>query len=410
MPTSAEKEAIAYLRSLTAIRERCTQIFEFVERGDSAHFQYRPERFEALTAYVTDVIRANYPDLNIPIHSRFRHFAAGDPQREQRLYGAWDCDRAEQVRRKLDLSVVSVLLDAGAGPHYKYAETDGDVYARSEALGIASWHMFADGLFSSNPNQPHQVNARALQNLTAANLQKGFQLGPDNPLTGFEGRLKLLQRLGTVLEKNPQYFGASARPGNMLHYLQEHSTAGSVHIDRLWEVVVDGLYEMWPDSRSRLAGVNLGDVWAHSALKTDQFATEYVPFHKLSQWLTYSLLEPLTEAGLQITGLEQLTGLAEYRNGGLFVDLGLLELRDPDAPKQTHTVDSELIIEWRALTVLLLDLTAKQVRQSLLISAEQLPLMNVLEGGTWAAGRKIARELRTDGGPPLRIQSDGTVF
>jgi hypothetical protein len=44
------------------------------------------------------------------------------------------------------------------------------------------------------------------------------------------------------------------------------------------------------------------------------------------------------------------------------------------------------------------------------LSAEQLPLARVLEGGSWRAGRLIARELRPDGGPPLQIHSDGTVF
>jgi hypothetical protein len=39
-----------------------------------------------------------------------------------------------------------------------------------------------------------------------------------------------------------------------------------------------------------------------------------------------------------------------------------------------------------------------------------LPLAKVLEGGTWAAGRIIARRLRADGSPPLNVVSDGTVF
>jgi hypothetical protein len=44
------------------------------------------------------------------------------------------------------------------------------------------------------------------------------------------------------------------------------------------------------------------------------------------------------------------------------------------------------------------------------VSAEHFPLACVLEGGTWAAGRRIAAQRRADGGPPLRIDSDGTVF
>ena len=49
-----------------------------------------------------------------------------------------------------------------------------------------------------------------------------------------------------------------------------------------------------------------------------------VPLHKLSQWLAYSLIEPLIEAGFSITEIDGLTGLAEYRNGGLFIDAGVL--------------------------------------------------------------------------------------
>ena len=66
-------------------------------------------------------------------------------------------------------------------------------------------------------------------------------------------------------------------------------------------------------------------------------------------------------------------------------------------------------MEWRALTVTLLDELAALVRAELGVDAEAMPLACVLEGGTWAAGRRIARQLR-DGAPPFRIDSDGTVF
>jgi hypothetical protein len=106
----------------------------------------------------------------------------------------------------------------------------------------------------------------------------------------------------------------------------------------------------------------------------------------------------------------ELTGLPEYRNGGLFLDAGVLSLVEPRAAELEHAVSSELVIEWRALTVSLLDVLADLVRRQLGLSAEQLPLAKVLEGGSWRAGRAIAKELRPDGGPPLRIDSDGTVF
>jgi hypothetical protein len=135
-----------------------------------------------------------------------------------------------------------------------------------------------------------------------------------------------------------------------------------------------------------------------------------VPLHKLSQWLAYSLIEPLQWGGLTVTDVDGLTGLAEYRNGGLFIDTGVLRLRDPQAAAREHAVDSELVVEWRALTVALLDRLAERMRQRLTMNRETLPLGKVLQGGTWAAGRKIARQLRPDGGPPLKVISDGTVF
>ena len=135
-----------------------------------------------------------------------------------------------------------------------------------------------------------------------------------------------------------------------------------------------------------------------------------VPFHKLSQWLTYSLLEPLEEYGVKVVGLDQLTGLAEYRNGGLFLDGGVLSLKDPSAVSVEHSPSSEIIVEWRALTVILLDQVAASLRESLNKSEAELPLAKVLQGGTWAVGRTLATGRRAGGGPPLRIASDGTVF
>jgi hypothetical protein len=173
--------------------------------------------------------------------------------------------------------------------------------------------------------------------------------------------------------------------------------------------VLEGLGSIWP-GRLEIAGVNLGDVWLHSALQGNDPSDQYVPFHKLSQWLTYSLLEPLQELGVEITGLDELTGLPEYRNGGLCLDLGLLEVKDTAILQERHLPGSEVIVEWRALTVSLLDRIAAAIRQQLNLSATQLPLVKVLQGGTWTAGRRIAAQLREGGVPPIQIESDGTVF
>jgi hypothetical protein len=133
-----------------------------------------------------------------------------------------------------------------------------------------------------------------------------------------------------------------------------------------------------------------------------------MPLHKLSQWLSYSLIEPLREAGIAVTGLDDLTGLAEYRNGGLFIDTGVVVPRAPVTGPMP--VEAEMVVEWRALTVALLDRLLPLVRDRLGVAADDFPLGALLEGGTWAAGRKLAREKRPDGRPPIDVISDGTVF
>jgi len=169
-------------------------------------------------------------------------------------------------------------------------------------------------------------------------------------------------------------------------------------------------------SGSVVKGVPAGDTWPHrfagdqTAHGRDVSTGGWVPFHKLSQWLTYSLLEPLQWAGARVGGLDALTGLPEYRNGGLFIDCGVIVPRDPRALGRRWKAGDEFVIEWRALTVTLLDELAVLVRERLGKTAQELPLARVLEGGSWAAGRQIAAEKREGGAPPFAIDSDGTVF
>ena len=111
-----------------------------------------------------------------------------------------------------------------------------------------------------------------------------------------------------------------------------------------------------------------------------------------------------------VTDVDGLTGVAEYRNGGLFIDCGVLQFRNPDDAGRSHSVDSSLVVEWRALTVALLDRLTDDLRTRLGMNENSLPLAKVLEGGTWAAGRAVARQRRLDGSPPIKVISDGTVF
>ncbi|MEA5597619.1 URC4/urg3 family protein [Rivularia sp. UHCC 0363] len=397
-------EKIAYLRSPLAIRERCGQLYDYVVSQKSPYFGCDLTQLENVADYVIEVMRSQYP-VQIPFHSRWRHFVVGVPRLtwlDEKLAQLSD---VEIAIAKYDLAIVSVLLDAGAGNwHYIEPETQ-LTFARSEGLAVASYQMFCQGIFSSDPSNPLRVDAQKLQSLTEEDLVTGFQVTPDNPLVGLSGRLKLLQKLGEVLLIFPDIFGKeNPRPGNLVNYLLLKVEHNQIAAATIFDAVLQGFSDIWT-GRIELDGVNLGDVWFHSAVVDDGL----VPFHKLSQWLTYSLLEPLQELGLEITNLDTLTGLAEYRNGGLCLDLELIYVKNPDILSHSHPVGSEVIVEWRALTLILLDKIAVKIREKLNVNASELPLVKVLQGGTWSAGRKIAAELR-NGVPPLQIESDGTVF
>jgi len=206
--------------------------------------------------------------------------------------------------------------------------------------------------------------------------------------------------------------GAPARLGHLYDYLLAHARDGALSAGFLLETLLRALGPVWP-TRLVLDGVALGDCWRHPAARAatpDDPTDGYVPFHKLTQWLAYSLLEPLEDAGLAVTGLDELTGLPEYRNGGLMLDLGVLVPLDAGFLQRRHAVDDEAVVEWRALTVIALDRIATVVRTELGVTREAFPLARVLEGGTWSAGRRLARDKRPDGSPPIAVVSDGTVF
>jgi hypothetical protein len=386
--TSQPAGAAAVLRSTTAIRERAQVLLHRARTGDSAWFSVDDDSLVGAAAEVTDLTRARYPDLRIPFHSRWRHFEAGGVDRKAELDG----------RAMIDLTVVSVLLDAGAGPDWSYLEAStGQRFSRSEGLGVASWHAFCSGMFSSDPARPLQADAAGLHALTAERLAGAFQCSPANPLVGLDGRVSVLHRLGDALAPHD-------RPSDLFDL-----TEGSrIAAHEILTQVLASLSGIWLAANG-IGDEPLGDCWRHDAVPGPGLTQGWMPFHKLSQWLTYSLLEPFDWAGVRVEGLDALTGLPEYRNGGLLLDTGVLRLRDLGWAARAWNVSDELVVEWRALTVALLDELAPLVRERLGVTAEQMPLACVLEGGTWAAGRMLAARLR-DGRPPLSVISDGTVF
>ena len=405
--TAAAPTELLALRSAAAVRERCARVHVWVAEGRSPHFHLDETRLDAAAAYVADVTRSDYPDLVIPPHSRWRHFSAGDCDRWATLPLA-GLTAIERARAAIDLAVVSVLLDAGAGAAWRYRDAEtGLMFARSEGLAVASFAMFRAGQFSSDPGLPLRVDRAALAGLALGTLAAGFQAADHNPLVGLPQRLTLLHRLAEATAARPDLFGALGRPGHLIDTLVADPTR-PIPATEILALVLDGLAAIWP-SGLVVDGVALGDAGRHPAVRAPDRSDGILPFHKLSQWLTYSLIEPIEQAGLSVAGLDDLTALPEYRNGGLLVDTGIIVPRVPLDPAQLHEVASELIVEWRALTVALIDRLREPTRRRLGLPSLSIP--QLLQGGTWTAGRAIAAEKRPpDGAPPIAVRADGTVF
>jgi hypothetical protein len=399
---SEARERAEFLLSAAAVRERCGLVLAAAERGVTTHFRVVPERLPDVARLGVDVTRRRYPDLAVPSHSRWRHFSAGGIERTPLV--APGADPEETARARIDLAIVSVLLDAGADPHWRYHEREtGQVLTRSEGLAVASLRAMQCGLFSADPAQPWRADASALAAITPEALGEALQHRPGNELAGIEGRTWLLRSLGAVAAEAPALFGREGRLGRLYDYWLPHR-AGLPAMKLLYDLL-RAFGAIWP-GRLALGGRPLGDCWRHSAVPGDGL----VPLHKLSQWLAYSLIEPLAEAGFVITEIDGLTGLAEYRNGGLFIDGGVLVPCDPELARQRLDPAGEPVVEWRALTVALLDRLAPLVREQLGLNAAVFPLASMLEGGSWAAGRELAFASRPDGSPPLTVASDGTLF
>ena len=418
--------AASLLRTTNSIRTRAQALLAQARSGGSRHFRVFDPALHEAALLVAEVTRTRYPDYAIPFHSRWRHFEAGGVDRrallDERL---GDVSPAVRARAQIDLALVSVLLDAGAGPDWKYVEpASGQTFTRSEGLGVASFHAFTAGMFSSDPANPLQADAAGLRGLITDRLAQAFQVRDNNPLVGVDGRATLLRRLGEVLADQPATFGPNGqycRPGGMFDLLAGSSgsvTTAEVSAHAILSTLLDSLSGIWPAQNTVASperpgrasdATPLGDCWRHADVRGPGLTDGWMPFHKLSQWLTYSLLEPFDWAGVKITGLGALTGLPEYRNGGLLIDIGILRPVEPDALARRYTAGDEFIVEWRALTVALLDELAPLVRAQLGATEDAMPLACVLEGGTWAAGRVLASRLR-GGTPPLNIESDGTIF
>ncbi|KAI8148386.1 hypothetical protein BJV82DRAFT_591961 [Fennellomyces sp. T-0311] len=439
---------IEYLWSLRSVRERCFRVQEAAARNRLQHFEVDQSKFNDMVQYVLSLMKRDFDDTNdIPVHGRWRHFDVGGRPRIRNLINSWASlgeDTMEQTRRILDLFVVAVLLDVETDHTWSYREQlTGRILKRNEGVAVACLEMFTAGSFSSDASKPHRVDSEALMRFNIETLAAGLQVDSShNLLVVLQDRVDLLRHLGQVLQSRQDYFGIDvARPGNLMDYLLAHPTTIStkkgplIHLETLWPVVQE-MGEVWTasDNSGKGGTRDLGDVWPCGAIQTNSNDTfdHFVSFHRLSQWLVYSLIEPMEKLlGATIEGTEQLTVLPEYRNGGLLVDTGFLTLKQPDLERGLENyrknallpgqpkveiapmfeMSDPVVVEWRALTVAYLDMVAERVRDTLGLNRKKLSLSQLIEGGTWSAGRELAEISRPNTQePPIVIKIDRRVI
>ncbi|KAH1553806.1 hypothetical protein KXX57_006474 [Aspergillus fumigatus] len=409
------------LGKVGSVEEAAEAVLQLAEEGRLNHFEYHPDRLQDAVQYVINIIKRDFgPDKYhlIPPHGRWQHFEVGGVSRPESLLKQWKSDGANPLEQTRD--------------RWRFTEPDTDiVVGRSEGTALASYNMFVNGDFSTVDSERRDVvMGQALKDFDAATLQRGFQIDEKtNPLVGASSRVELLRALGQSLLNLPEIFGPAGRPGNLVDYLlSQSSTTKEINYETLWTTLQTVLLPVWPSSRTHIDGRPLGDAWPLQVLADDAQVTHQnskcahiQPFHKLTQWLAYSLTVPFERLlGVKWTNMDLGTGLPEYRNGGLFVDLGVLTLKPAAEEHGRHNSGSTLpafeatsdeIVEWRAMTVALLDKLHEQIMNSEVFSGVRLRLAQVLEAGSWKAGRELAAEKRPETrSSPILILGDGTLF
>ncbi len=448
-------EQVTYLLSIKSVRERSSIVFQKALKNKLNNFDIDLNQIPKCVNFIKELILRDYNDPNkfneIPSHGRWQHFNVGGIDRISNLIelikkqnnGIVGKEEEKLIITKslIDLFLISVLLDAGAGDSWLYKTKDGFKIGRSEGIAIASYYMFINGKFSNDDSKPYQINGDKLINFKNNDLIDGFQINNNNnQFIGIEGRCELIRNLGKSLNSkdNENYFGYDHRGGNLIDYLIKLSTEndnnGEIDLNDLWDLLMYSLTRIWPEGRTKLNNKSLGDSWHIKVLKEDKKQEEWediVTFHKLTQWLCYSLIVPIKKIlNLKIKNESLQTGLPEYRNGGLLIDFKIINLKSNILKKgfenssiflnekneynlPTFKPNDDIIIEWRSITIGFLDYLLPLVNESLGVNGtiNELSLPQLLEAGSWKAGREIAKKLRPNtGGPPINLYSDGTVF
>lgn len=363
----AEGERIAsVLRTTQTVRDRCGQVLAWTRASHSPWFEVDDDALEVAARRLATLTRQLHADQGGPIAGCWRRFAAGGVDRRVWLERLLAAEPPEQrTHARIDLAVVCEYLGQVPDDSWSYAEAaTGQRFTGREGLAVALWHAFCAGLFSSDPQRPLQADAAGLRGVVTDHLGLALQAGRAWAWPDLQACAIALRRLGEVLSEQPEVFGEAGRPSGLFDTLISpygvavpHTADIRAH-DILSQLLMT-LSGLTPGG-AQIGGVALGDCWQHPA--AHGAGEGWVPLHARMQAITCALLEPFEWAGVQVRELSALTALADVLHGNLLLDTAVLRLRDPQSARTVWPRDAEIVIEWRALTVALLEELAPRVQ------------------------------------------------
>jgi hypothetical protein len=402
--------AVLELRTPRMIRERAESVLAGGLAGNLEHFTVRLEAAEEAVKRTLAELGRPTADTPPPLYGRWRDFEAGGRDRWSELSsGLVGASKEDVARARFDLAITSALLGADTGDAWSFHETEsGTDIVRSEGVAVGTFRAFQKGLFSSRAADPLRCDAAGLSKVTTESLGAAFPSNAEHALHALEARAEVLRGVGDAILQSPHLFGQgeSARLGGLYDVFARRAQRGALAAKDLLSALLEGLAPALP-GRVALAGVYLGDVWPHPAAGGDGPGAGLVPIHRIAQLAAYSLIEPLADADVTVAEIQELTALPDVRTGGLLVDTEVLTPKTEGAASIVHEAGAPIVVEWRALTVALLERIGDAVRAELGVSRAALPIGRILPAMR-KAGRALAQEKR-DGLPPIRFAGDGAL-
>ncbi|WP_305988874.1 DUF1688 family protein [Roseibium sp. MMSF_3544] len=392
------------------VRRRAHDLLGIATDSGLKHVEVDLSKLSDALLMVLETTKENYPEFHIPPYGVWRDFEAGGIDRWAALASARSFEGAEQMLTSAaDLAVLSAYMKTmhPVGWHYEDRMTETRVSGK-QASALAAFHMFASGSFSSEMTDPYRVDAETLIRMEKDELAFGLQWDLQDDTDLLEALQQHLKRLGEALALRSDFFseGYFTRPGLLMVRLAREG-GGAVSALKLMDRLLEALAPVWLGG-AEAGDISLGDSFRHSGGTGSSEATVF-PFHLAAQDMVYSLVEPFAWAGLEVEDLNLLAVPADDTHAAVFVKTGVLKIKDgPEAPTEESVRDR--MIEIRAITMALTDKLADLLRSELDVTAEQLPLTCILEGGTSRAGNHVLQQSSPGTDKLGRFLNPGAVF